>query len=179
MDSSLAFFLFFFSDVPVKVAVCSDLRLRLTCSIISKHVMAATKAMTPSAMPTFAPTLMPEDDFELGVAVVLGDVKLEGMEYIVDNEPVAMSKGMSVVEDEGVDVGADVVEIIESESGDWLEDVGEGSCDVVDAGAGSDVAPGSIIERAIVVVIDSESCLGSKRESSESAMLIIASMLDE
>lgn len=138
MDSFLALFLFFFSDIPAEVAGCSDLRRRLTCNIISRHVMAATKAMAPSAMPTFAPTLMPEDDFELGDAGALGEGELEGkMEYMVDNEPGAISKGMFDVDDEGVGVGvgvcADVVEIIESECEDLLEGVGEDFFDVVDA----------------------------------------------
>jgi hypothetical protein len=172
VDSFLFFLLLFFSGKAVRgPPLFSSFRRRLTCSIINKQPMAVTKAMVPSAMPTFAPTLMPEDDFELGEAVALGDdVELEGMKYTVDNVPGAISKGTEVVDNEGLGVAADVVEIIEVS-----EDIDEED-GVVDGVVGADVgvAPGVTIVRTIVVVMNSElSCLGITAGASARRLLIL------
>ena len=150
LDSFLFFCLLFFSGKAVRdLLLFRSFRRRLRCSITIKQPMVTAKAMTPNTMPTFAPTLMPEDDFELGEAVALGDMELEEMEYRVDKE--GISKGTDVV-DNGVDAAEDVVDTTKV-SEDGVVD------SVVEAGAG--VAPGVRIVRAIVVVMDSElSCLG-------------------
>lgn len=55
--------------------------------------MAATTRTAPTAIPAFAPTLRPED---LEEAVALGVGVLVGTEYIIEEVPVAKSKGSDV-----------------------------------------------------------------------------------
>jgi hypothetical protein len=90
-----------------------NFRRRLMWSIARRTPMAITTNTTPIVMPALAPTLRPED-FGLDEAVGAGaGAMLDGMEYMVEYDPVAISKGMEVnVDKEGLFVGVDEAVVI-------------------------------------------------------------------
>lgn len=136
--------------------------------------MAITTKTTLIVMPALAPTLRPED-FELDDAVALGaGAMVDGIEYMVEYDPVAMSKGMDVnVDTDGLFVGVDEAVVIICVTGETKDDAD------VELGADDEsVAPGVWSIGVIVVVIDSEAlCLGNSCPATASRTLARALLI--